>query len=139
MKETDELLKILNNTKSIDNYFENNKNELIGQTLTEYLNSVMSDNGILKPDIIRNSNLNGVYVYKILSGERIPQRDKLISLCFGMNMTLAQTQLALRLSGHSILYPKNRRDSIIIFALNKNSTLMECNETLYDLNEKLLE
>lgn len=139
MKTTDELLKLLNSTKSIESYFDNNSQSIIDISLTEYLNSVIEENDLTRSYIIQKSNLSSVYVYKILSGERHPQRDKLICLCFGMNMTLSQTQLALRLAGHSILYPKNRRDSIIIFALNERANLMECNEALYNLNENILE
>lgn len=139
MKTTDELLKILQNTDDIQQFLEENRDSLINMRLTEYLEHIIEKKGLKPTDIIAGSNLNNIYVYKILSGERVPGRDKLLSLCFGMRLSLKESQLALRLAGHSPLYPKLRRDSIIIFALSEGASLMDCNEALYDLGEEILE
>lgn len=139
MKTTDELLKILEKTKNIDSYFESNSDSIINIELRDYLENTMRERNISIPDLIKRSNLSPVYVYKILSGERIPGRDKLLCIAIGMRMTLQEIQLALRIAGHSLLYPKTKRDSIIIFAVNHNAGLAECNETLYELGENILE
>ena len=139
MKTTDELLKILKNTRDIDSFLNENSDWFLNMELCGYLNELSEKKGLRPTDVIADSNLNNIYVYKILSGERVPGRDKLICLCFGMHMSIEEAQLALRLAGHSPLYVKVRRDSIIIFALNNGASLMDCNETLYDLGEDILE
>ena len=139
MKTTDELLKILEKSKNIDCYLENNSDSIIDIELRDYLENIMLERNISIPELIKRSNLASVYVYKILAGERMPGRDKLLCIAIGMQMSLQEIQMALRIAGHSLLYPKTKRDSIIIFAVNHNANLAECNETLYELGENILE
>ncbi len=51
----------------------------------------------------------------------------------------ARTDRALAAAGYGRLYSKSRRDSIIIFALNKQLTVMELNELLCDMGENILD
>ena len=139
MKTTDELMKQLNSASDLLGYLAENDSEFTDISLSEYLNSIMEKKDLKPTDVINGSNLMNIYVYKILSGERMPSRDKLLALCFGLHMDLNETQAALRFASHSLLYPRVRRDSIIIFALDKGAGLMECNEMLYDLNEQIIE
>jgi len=133
----EEILSIIRNNKDISEYVDNEDvDESI--SLTDYLKQIMQSKKLKKSEIVFKSNLSSVYVYKILSGERTPQRDKLLALCFGLSMTLSQTMKALSLSGIGGLHTRNKRDCIIIHSLSKGISLMECNELLYDFGEKTL-
>ncbi|MDD6484491.1 MAG: hypothetical protein PUF72_07945 [Clostridiales bacterium] len=139
MKTTDELLKILNKTKNLDDYIDENLQSFIDTDLKAYLEKLLEEKDLKKSEVIQKANLSQIHAYKIFSGERRPGRDKLLCLCFGMGLGLKETQLALRLADHNPLYPRLRRDSVIIFAINEGASLMECNEALFDMGEDILE
>ena len=83
--------------------------------------------------------VNEVYAYQILSGIRRPSRDKLLSICFAMKATLAETQSLLKQSGFAPLYVRCQRDSIIIFALTHGHSIIQLNMELYDHGEPVIE
>lgn len=131
---TDELLKILKN-KNVDTYLEENKDELVNQPLKDYLNKLLAEKNLTIPEVVKNSNMAQVYTNQIFSGvKKNPSRDKLIQLCFGMNADFDETQTILKYSGYAPLYPRDKRDSIIISAFMNNLPLMKCNEMLDENN-----
>lgn len=138
-KSTGELLELLKKSKSIEGYIEANKEDFQEISLSDYLNNILIQKQLSKSEAIKKSNLNNIYAYKIFSGERNPERNKLLCLCFGLNMNFDETQRALKIAGCSALYPRIRRDSIIIFAINEQADLITCNEMLYELNEEIIE
>jgi transcriptional regulator with XRE-family HTH domain len=137
-KTTDELMNILKKKNSYKEYKETEA-EYISYTLHEYLNYLILEKNLQKSDIIKRSGLDRTYSYQILSGVRLPSRDKLLALAFGMELNLEEVQTLLKTSHLSPLYVKNHRDSIIIFCLNKNVPLLETNELLYEMKESLIE
>ena len=68
----------------------------------------------------------------------MPSRDKLITLAFGLGLSVDETQTMLKISGYKELYARSRRDSVMLFALNQNNTLLEVNEMLYEHGLALL-
>lgn len=129
MKTTEELLNILKN-KNITEYFADNPDEFVSSPLSECLNKILVEKQLKIPEIAKKSNMFNIYVYEIFSGSKHPSRDKLMQLCFGMNMTFDEVQTLLKHSEYAPLYPRNRRDSIIISAFVNGMTLMQCNELL---------
>lgn len=79
-----------------------------------------------------------IYVYKIFSGEKIPSRDKLIAIAFGLSLTDEETQKMLKLSGNRDLYARDERDALILFALQRGMTIYEINELLFRHNLMVL-
>lgn len=132
-KSTDELLKTLKNS-SLDAYLKNNSGELIENPICDYLNAVLNEKNLSKAEVIKKSNVQTQYAYQIFSGLRIPSRDRLIALCFGMSLTLDETQTLLKYAGYAPLYPRDKRDSVIISALEKGESVIRCNITLDELN-----
>ena len=59
-----------------------------------------------------------------------PSRNKLLQIAFAMNLDLDSTQKLLKIANVGILYPRIKRDSIIIFALNKKLDFFECEDLL---------
>lgn len=125
-KSTEELLKILKSS-SLDAYLSDNAGELIENPICNYLDAVMEEKGLKKADVIRKSNIQTNYAYQIFSGLKIPSRDKLIALCFGMELSLPETQTLLKYAGYAPLYPRNKRDSVIIDSLEKHEDVITCN------------
>jgi transcriptional regulator with XRE-family HTH domain len=138
-KNTEELLEILHKSTSIEVFMDSYEDNFSDMTLSTFLEDMASKKNLTKSDIIQKSNLSAVYVYKIFAGERNPQRDKLLALAFGLELDLEKTQKMLKIADAGALYPRVRRDSIIIFALNQRTDIITCNEMLYELGEDILE
>lgn len=138
-KNTQELLKLLKNSRKIESYLSSQSKELQEFSLPEYLDKLLKEKNLKKSQCILEANLQRNYGYQIFSGERTPSRDKLLSLCIAMSLTPEETHSLLCATGYADLYPKNKRDSILIFSLEKHLNLLDTNELLYDLGEKTLD
>ena len=137
MKQTDELLKCIKNSHELDDFLE--KQEFININISEYLNMIIEKKELVKSEVIKSSGLDRVYAYQILNGTRTPSRDKLIQFAFGMKLTLDETQTLLKYNGMAPLYAKNRRDSIILFAINERASVIDLNIMLDNKKEKILD
>ena len=134
-KTTQQLLDALKNSGDIKYFFNTNKEEFINSDLAQYLNELLAYKDIDKARAIEKANLNTQYGYQIFAGQKNPSRDKLLQLAFGMSLDLKSTRRLLNIAGASELYPRNRRDSIIIYAINNSLSLMECEELLEEMGE----
>jgi len=132
IKQTDELLKELSNTSDINQYLSTNRDELIEQNVAKYLNELLEKKeNLTKSKIIKSTSLSESYIYDIFRGEKSnPSRNKLLQIAFAMSLDLETTQKLLKIAKVGILYPRIKRDSIIIFALNKNLDFFECENLL---------
>lgn len=138
LKSTDELTHEIKAVTNIEDYLTKNKESMIMTSLSEHLNLLLSQKKIRKADVIRHSQLGRAYVYKIFAGEKIPTRDKLIALAFGLGLSDLETQKMLKISGNRELYARDERDAMILFALQRNKTVFEVNELLTDHNLAIL-
>lgn len=137
-KPTSELLDALNHADSIKEYLDQHENEMVSITIGECLSQLVAEKHLSKAEIFKNAEINEIYGYQIFSDTRTPSRDKLICLCFGMQLTVPEAENLLKYSGYALLYPKIKRDSIILYALMHRATIYEVNEWLYDAGEKTL-
>ena len=138
-KSTSHLENELKRSESLEAFLDNNQDELSREELPELLQVLADSRGMTKADIVKASNLNEIYAYQILSGARRPSRDKLLCMCFALNATLEETQEVLKKSGFAPLYARNQRDSIIMYALSHDRTVIHLNEDLFDYGEPLVE
>ena len=138
-KSTSNLENELKRSVSIEAFLLEHQEEMATSDLPTQLQELIEAKGLTKADVVKESNLNEIYAYQILSGARRPSRDKLLSICFAMKATLDETQNLLRQCGFAPLYVKNRRDSIIIFALAHGHSIIELNSALYDHGEAVVE
>lgn len=138
-KSTDDLMKILKNKNSYDDFIRDNIDSMNNRPLTEDLESLLRINNISKAEAISRSNLQRNYAYQILSGQRIPSRDKLIMLCIGMNADQEQTSKILLKIKAAPLYAKDERDSIILFGILHHISVIDINILLYEHHLKCLE
>ena len=140
-KDTDELMHLLQDTKTtaqLQTYTNTLTEQTILQTFSEYLNSKMIERDISPAELIASAQIQRNYGYQILSGTRNPSRDKVLSICLALGLDLPETQRALTLAQFGQLYPKNRRDSIFIFSINKKLSVLQVNELLDEMKEELL-
>lgn len=138
-KPTDELMKQLTQNADLEKYIKENEESFINTPLSDILNRIVKEKKIVKSNALKRAEINEIYGYQIFSGKRIPSRDKLIALCIGMELDLEETQSVLKCSGFAQLYPKSKRDSIIISGIEKGQSVFEINGLLYEYKESLLE
>ncbi len=137
-KNTDELLNILKHTPNLDTYLKEETENITSCSLLDYLNRLCLEKNITPAQCIKTSGLDRTYSYQIFSGVKTPARDKVLALCFGFGLSLTEIQSLLKSTGYPILYPKNKRDCVIIFILQRNCSLTDLNELLFDLGYDLL-
>lgn len=126
---TAELLNELKNASDIESFFKANEGKFINETTVGYLNELIKIRDMNISTIARDSGA-GEYVYKIFKGDRNPSRDVLISIAFGMELSLEETQLLLRISKFAILDSRDKRDSIIIYGLSHGLTVFQTDDML---------
>lgn len=131
-KPTNELMDALTRNSSIDSYLNKEKEFLIDMSVSEMLGFLLQEKNLQKSAVIKKAQLNEIYGYQIFAGKRMPSRDKLIALAFGMELSLEETQQLLKYASFSPLYPKSDRDSIIIWSLLHHLDVIRTNECLFD-------
>lgn len=130
-KTTDELNNEIKAATDIEDYLAKNKENMLTRSLPLHLETLLSQKGISRAEVVRGSLLDRAYVYQIFSGERTPSRDKLVAIAFGLRLSDAETQKMLKLSGNRELYARDERDALILFSLQRNKTILETNELLF--------
>ena len=116
-------------------YLTDNDSNISNISFHEYLTQLLDEKGLTKAQVITDSNIQKNYGYQIFDGSKTPSRDKVIALALAMQLTLDEANRLLYLSNNGILYPKIKRDSIIIFGLENNQKIIDLNITLDDLGE----
>ena len=137
-KSTEELLNEIKQTKEIEKFIENNSEEFRSEPLHELISDIIDRKGLKKPQVVARSGLNRVYAYQIIQGKRVPSRDKLLALCFGLQLSLDESNELLKAAGFSQLYVRNKRDSLIIFAINGGKSIFAVNELLFENSFEIL-
>lgn len=136
---TGELLKLISTENNLQKYLDTNKSEFDNTTLAEALQHLIGKSACSKADIVRRSNLDKVYTYQIFDGTKTnPSRNKLLAICLSAGADLAETQYVLRLGHTEPLHPRKVRDSVIIFAINHKTSVMDLNSILFDMKEELV-
>lgn len=130
-KNTSELMNELTKEEiSIDEYLEKNPDIIRNTDIKNHWHSLIEKSNLSSFDIINRSEFAYAYYYEVIGGKKIPSRDKVIRLILAMHLSIEDCQKTLKICGLSELYPKFRRDSIIIYAVTHNLTVYELNELL---------
>lgn len=133
---TEDLLARLLSASSPEAYLD--REDLHDRRLPEYLYELLDERGIKRSQVVRASGLHPTVVYDIFAGKSLPGRDRAIMLAFGLGCNLRETQRLLRLAGVSELWPKIRRDAVIIWCVKEGLSRQECDGKLWEFGEKTL-
>ena len=137
-KTTGELRQELMSKSNLDSYLRENQSSFSDSNVAELLTALFDEKNISKADLARKANISEVYLHQVFAGRRTPSRDRLLCLCAGMDATLEETQALLKHASYAQLYPKLKRDAIIIHGLVHHTNLNTINEPLFAENEKTL-
>lgn len=138
MKQTDDLREELMETTDLRRFLAENQQSFHTESIGQALNAIFLTRDISKAALARSAGMSEVYLHQVFSGHRTPSRSRLICLCFGLSVSMKQTQALLRQSGYAQLYPKNRRDAIILYGLHNGLPLCQVNDQLFDADEEPL-
>lgn len=138
-KKTEDLLNQLKlENASYDEYLCNNEDCLLDTDISQFWKRIIAERNMKKSDIINKADIGYTFFYDILKGKKHPSRDMLIKILLVMNADLDNFQEALRIYEWAALYPKIKRDSILIYAINHNYSLQKAAELLENNSEKAL-
>ena len=138
MKDTNNLRQELMETATLDQFLSENQNNFNRDSICELLNRVFQKRRISKATLAKQSGMSEVYLHQVFSGRRNPSRNRLLCLCFGLNASLEETQELLKRCGFAQLYPKDRRDAIILYGILNGMDLFAVNDKLFAENEETL-
>lgn len=138
-KSTEDLLEELQNENcKIDEYLKGNGESFVYDKIKDFWETAIEKSGYSKSNIINKSDFSYCYFYDVINGRKIPGRDKIIRLILTMHLNVDECQEALRISGRSALYPRIRRDAIILFAISNGYSIYQLSELLADAGEEPL-
>ena len=135
---TDQLLDMLQGTRSLQPFLDDHEIDFLSLNLPQYLSLLLERHQLSKQDVLTASNLDRSLAYQIFSGYRHPSRNALISIAIGMHLTLPETQRLLKIAQRGELYPKNRRDAAILFAIFHHMDIIETELLLDSIGEPCL-
>ena len=133
---TENILEAILASSHIDSFLQDYVDSFTEITLKDYLNTLMEKYKLKKSTVIKASQLGEPFARQLFSGIRSkPSRDKVLSLAIAMKITLNECQKLLQIAQVNELYPKNRRDAIIIYGLSKELSVPQVNDILYEMEE----
>ena len=137
-RNTDDLRSELMDTPDLTTFLAANEDNFSSASAVARLNEMLEKEGLSKAALAKQSGMSEIYLHQIFAGRRNPSRSRMLCLCFGLSASLEETQELLRLCGLAELYPKVRRDAIIIYGLLHGMDLFAVNDRLFSEDEETL-
>lgn len=129
-RNTDRLMEILENTAQLPPILEELAEEFNAPSFCEQLSAYMDRQQLNAARLSELALMSRSFTYQICNGERQPSRDIVLRLALVLGLSVEETQRLLRLAQKGVLYPRIRRDAILIFALKDGIDLLATNELL---------
>jgi hypothetical protein len=136
---TNELMQKLFKTSSINRFIKRYDSKATGiPPFHKYIRNLCTTKNILPKTVSEKAQIEYNYGLQLFKGIRKPSRDKVIQLAFGFEMDIAKTQKLLTVARKSVLYPKIKRDAVIIYALKHSYNIQDTQTMLFELSIPLL-
>lgn len=129
------LFKMLDDSKTLDQAIDGIEQSI---NLTVILRELIEQSGLGIKEFSEQLMASRIFVYQMLEGTRKPGRDMLLRMALVSNLTLEEAQHLLKIAQKSMLYPRVRRDAVIIFALQRSYTLVKTDVALHHAGEQPL-
>lgn len=135
---TNDLFVMIENADSFDPAFESLERHMNAPSFREYLRELMKRRGLDAGKLGVKSLLSRSFAFQICSGKRHPSRDIILRIAIAANLSVNETRQMLRLAKHGELYPRDKRDAVILYALTKKLDLYETDELLTSMEQRAL-
>ena len=135
---TTKLLTALRKSNDIDQFLKDNCCDLNNPTLSAHLKQLLDAHGLKPTDLSNAALLDRSFTYQLINGTRIPNRNILLRFSFVLHLSLQEVQNLLRISQKGELYPRVLRDTLLIYAIEQNLSLLDANDLLLQYNQSPL-
>ena len=135
---TEELMRMLFRETDPRELFAEYEDDFALPALHDYLADLVQQRSEKPANVIARTSLEKSYGYQVFAGNRNPSRDTCLQLAIALEADVDQTQELLRIAHKSALYPRIKRDALIIAAINRHLTILETNNLLHDSELPLL-
>ena len=135
-KNTKELAEVLGKThlSEFDKYCKDNKDSMniAEDAFAVYIKTLLREKGITQQTVFLKADIPERYGYKLLSGEKhTKQRDIILRICYASELSLDETQRALKKYEMPELYAKIPRDAFMMIMFNERpGSIIDVNELL---------
>lgn len=98
----------------------------------EYMKEIIKEKGLTQQQVFLFADIPERYGYKLLTGEKhTRQRDVILRICYAAELTLGETQRALKKYELPELYAKIPRDALLMIMFNERpGSIIEVNSYL---------
>lgn len=127
---TDKLISELFNTGDIEEFLRTHEGELVVPSFATYITCLCEQKSTTVSAVLENADIGVSFGYALFNGSRNPSRDTVVKLAFAFGLDLDETQKLLSAAGYGGLYPKIKRDAVVIYALQRGYTLFQTQEEL---------
>lgn len=127
---TNTLMRRLFKAADLDAYIQGNDSDLQAPDFYTLLRSYCEQRKMLPAHVIEQSQIERTYGHQLFNGTRRPSRDKVIQLALGLGLCVDETQRLLRAAGKSPLYPRLKRDAVILYGIRKKLPILAVQESL---------
>ena len=133
-----EILEKLKSADDIKRFLKRYGKNMGSAAFHKYIIGLCVQMGIIPAHVIEKSGIERTFGHQLFNGRRKPSRDKVIQLAFGFGVDYEQTQELLQAADKSALYPKVKRDAVVIFALFNKMSIFDLQAILSELSLPLL-
>ena len=127
---TNTLMRRLFKANDLDAYMKGNESQFQSPDFPALLKAFCEERNVLPAHVIEQSQIERTYGHQLFNGTRRPSRDKVLQLAIGLELTVDETQNLLRAAGKSQLYPRLRRDAVILYGIQKNLSIIDVQDCL---------
>jgi hypothetical protein len=120
-KKTDSLEKVLGSThvKDFDVYRKEHTDDSATSGFSVFFKDKLVEKHLTQQMVFLRADIPERYGYKLLSGEKhTRQRDVILRICYAGELSLEETQRALKKYGMPTLYAKVPRDALLMIIFN---------------------
>lgn len=135
---TEELLKTIFKLDDIKKALDFQEEKYIFPEFNDYISKLSNKKNESHEKIISRANLERSFGHKLFAGSRKPSRDTVIQLAFGFEADVELAQEMLKVAGKSPLYPRIKRDVVIIYCLYNHVSLEKTQMYLSELELPIL-
>jgi transcriptional regulator with XRE-family HTH domain len=128
--QTSTLLKRLFKTRNLHTFLEQNQAFIQISDFSEYITQLCAARGLVPERVIKQAQIERSYGHQLFNGTRKPSRDKVLQLAFGFGLTVEETQKLLQIACKGALYPRIKRDAVILHCLARQKNLFETQDAL---------
>ena len=135
---TGEFLRRLFKSNDLNTFIKYHADEMEQIPFHIYISNICKSEGQVPEQVIKRSGIERTYGHQLFNGTRNPSRDKVIQLAFGLELDVAGTQNLLKAAQMNSLYPKIKRDAVILYCIENKKGFFETQGALQTLDLTLL-